>query len=322
MFNQIKLIDIVKNNQSGQRLDQTATELFSDFSRSLIKKWLLDGKVYVNNLIITKPSTKVKMGQTIRIELEFQNKKQHLEAQNIFLDIVYEDNYLLVINKPRDFVVHPGAGTYDGTLLNALLYHYPGIEKIPRAGIVHRLDKNTTGLMIIAKTLPSYTYFVQEFQKRNIIREYEAIVIGTITFSGKIDEPISRHSTKRTLMAVSPIGKYAITHYQVIECFREYTHLHLRLETGRTHQIRVHMSYLQHPLLGDYSYGAYMKIPKGASKTLVEMIRAFDRQALHASTLKFKHPITGKMMKFHSSLPSDILSMIKIFREDIRSYNL
>ncbi|MGY2575332.1 23S rRNA pseudouridine(1911/1915/1917) synthase RluD [Vibrio sp. C8] len=315
MAQQIELTQTVKDSQLGQRLDQAVAELFADFSRSRLKEWLLDGKITVDGQVVTKPRTKVMGGEEITVQAELEDEVRW-EAQDIPLDIVYEDDDIIVINKPRDFVVHPGAGTPDGTVLNALLFHYPPIAEVPRAGIVHRLDKDTTGLMVVAKNVPVQTRLVRELQKRNITREYEAIAIGKMTAGGMIDKPIGRHSTKRTLMAVSPMGKPAVTHYRVAEHFREHTRIRLRLETGRTHQIRVHMSYLQHPLLGDTAYGGRARIPKGASQELTDMIRNFDRQALHAVMLKFKHPATGEEMEFHAPVPEDMVTMTEALRAD------
>ncbi|MDE1313550.1 23S rRNA pseudouridine(1911/1915/1917) synthase RluD [Vibrio aestuarianus] len=317
MAQQIELTNTVKDSQLGQRLDQAVAELFADFSRSRLKEWLLDGKVQVNGEVITKPRTKVMGGEIITVQAELEDEERW-EAQDIPLDIVYEDDDIIVINKPRDFVVHPGAGTPDGTVLNALLFHYPAIAEVPRAGIVHRLDKDTTGLMVVAKTVPAQTHLVRALQKRNITREYEAIAIGTMTAGGMIDKPIGRHSTKRTLMAVSPLGKPAVTYYRVAEHFREHTRIRLRLETGRTHQIRVHMSYLQHPLLGDTAYGGRARIPKGATEELAEMIRGFDRQALHAVMLRFNHPVTGEELEFHAPVPDDMVEMAEALRVDTK----
>ncbi|HGZ7340220.1 TPA: 23S rRNA pseudouridine(1911/1915/1917) synthase RluD [Vibrio parahaemolyticus] len=321
MAQQIVLTNTVKDSQLGQRLDQAIAELFADFSRSRLKEWLLDGKVQVNGEVVTKPRTKVMGGEEITLQAELEDEERW-EAQDILLDIVYEDDDIIVINKPRDFVVHPGAGTPDGTVLNALLYHYPDIAEVPRAGIVHRLDKDTTGLMVVAKTVPAQTRLVRALQKRNITREYEAIAIGRMTAGGKVDQPIGRHSTKRTLMAVAPLGKPAVTHYRVAEHFREHTRIRLRLETGRTHQIRVHMSYLQHPLLGDTAYGGRARIPTGASQELTDMIRGFDRQALHAVMLRFEHPITGEELEFHAPVPDDMVAMTEALRKDTEEYGL
>lgn len=321
MAQQIELTHTVKDSQLGQRLDQAIAELFADFSRSRLKEWLVDGKVQVNGEVVTKPRTKVMGGEIITLQAELEDEERW-EAQDIPLDIVYEDGDIMVINKPRDFVVHPGAGTPDGTVLNALLHHYPDIAEVPRAGIVHRLDKDTTGLMVVAKTVPAQTRLVRALQKRNITREYEAIAIGRMTAGGLVEQPIGRHSTKRTLMAVSPMGKPAVTHYRVAEHFREHTRIRLRLETGRTHQIRVHMSYLQHPLLGDSAYGGRARIPSGASEELAEMIRKFDRQALHAVMLKFDHPVTGEELEFHAPVPDDMVEMAEALRQDTQHHGL
>ncbi|MDV6252434.1 23S rRNA pseudouridine(1911/1915/1917) synthase RluD [Vibrio sp. EA2] len=321
MAQQIVLTNTVKDSQLGQRLDQAIAELFADFSRSRLKEWLVEGKVQVNGEVVTKPRTKVMGGEEITLQAELEDEERW-EAQDIPLDIVYEDDDIIVINKPRDFVVHPGAGTPDGTVLNALLHHYPDIAEVPRAGIVHRLDKDTTGLMVVAKTVPAQTRLVRALQKRNITREYEAIAIGRMTAGGKVDQPIGRHSTKRTLMAVAPMGKPAVTHYRVAEHFREHTRIRLRLETGRTHQIRVHMSYLQHPLLGDTAYGGRARIPAGASQELTDMIRGFDRQALHAAMLRFAHPVTGEELEFHAPIPDDMVAMTEALRKDTEEHGL
>lgn len=321
MAQQIELTNTIKDSQLGQRLDQAIAELFADFSRSRLKEWLLEGKVQVDGEVVKKPRTKVMGGEVITLQAELEDEERW-EAQDIPLDIVYEDDDIIVINKPRDFVVHPGAGTPDGTVLNALLHHYPAIAEVPRAGIVHRLDKDTTGLMVVAKTVPAQTRLVRALQKRNITREYEAIAIGRMTAGGKVEQPIGRHSTKRTLMAVTPMGKPAVTHYRVAEHFREHTRIRLRLETGRTHQIRVHMAYLQHPLLGDTAYGGRARIPSGATQELAEKIRSFDRQALHAVMLRFEHPVTGEQLEFHADVPDDMVEMAEALRQDTQEHGL
>lgn len=317
MSQQIELTSTIKVSQLGQRLDQAVAEIFTDFSRSRLKEWLLAGNIKVDGEVITKPRTKMMGGEAITLLAEIE-AEDRWEAQDIPLDIVYEDDDILVINKPRDFVVHPGAGTPDRTVLNALLHHYPSIAEVPRAGIVHRLDKDTTGLMVVAKTVPAQTRLVRALQKRKITREYEAIAIGRMTAGGKVEQPIGRHSTKRVLMAVTPTGKEAVTHYRVAEHFREHTRIRLRLETGRTHQIRVHMSYLQHPLLGDTPYGGRARIPSGASEQLTDMIRQFDRQALHAAMLRFDHPVTGELLEFQAPIPDDMVAMTEALREDAK----
>ncbi|CAM4422688.1 23S rRNA pseudouridine(1911/1915/1917) synthase RluD [Vibrio agarivorans] len=321
MAQQIELTQTVQDSQLGQRLDQAIAEMFTDFSRSRLKEWLLAGKVSMDGQVVTKPRTKVMGGEVIVLQAELEDEERW-EAQDIPLNIVYEDDDIMVINKPRDFVVHPGAGTPDGTVLNALLHHYPDIAEVPRAGIVHRLDKDTTGLMVVAKTVRSQTRLVRALQKRKITREYEAIAIGRMTAGGRVEEPIGRHSTKRTLMAVTPTGKPAVTHYRVAEHFREHTRIRLRLETGRTHQIRVHMAYLQHPLLGDIAYGGRARIPREASAELTDMIRQFDRQALHAAMLRFEHPVTGEEVEFHAPIPDDMVVMTEALRADTELHGL
>lgn len=258
-------------------------------------------------------------GEQIVIDAEIEEEARW-EAQDIPLNIVYEDDDILVINKPRDLVVHPGAGNPDGTVLNALLHHFPAIADVPRAGIVHRLDKDTTGLMVVAKTVPAQTHLVESLQLREFTREYEAVAIGRMTAGGTVNEPISRHSTKRTHMAVHPMGKPATTHYRIMEHFRAHTRLRLRLETGRTHQIRVHMSHINHPLVGDPLYGGRPRPPKGASEAFIGTLRGFDRQALHATMLRLYHPITGIEMEWHAPLPQDMVDLINALKADTEEF--
>ncbi|OTA17968.1 ribosomal large subunit pseudouridine synthase C [Xenorhabdus vietnamensis] len=319
MAQQIRLNAIVAESQLGQRLDQALAELFPDYSRSRIKEWILDNKVQVNGKLINKPKEKVLGSEEIFIDAIIEEDARW-EPQDIELNIVYEDDDILVINKPRDLVVHPGAGNPDGTVLNALLYRYPEIADVPRAGIVHRLDKDTTGLMVVAKTVPAQTRLVESLQLREITREYEAIALGCMTAGGTVEEPISRHPTKRTHMAVHPMGKPAVTHYRVMEHFRAYTRLRLRLETGRTHQIRVHMAHIKHPLVGDPLYGGRPRPLKGASDEFREVMRSFDRQALHATMLRLYHPITGIEMEWHAPLPDDMIKLIEVMKADAESF--
>ncbi len=319
MAQQVQLTATVSESQLGQRLDQTLAELFPDYSRSRIKEWILNQRVSVNGTVTDKPKEKVLGGERVTIDAEIE-EEQRWEPQNIPLDIVYEDEDIIVINKPRDFVVHPGAGNPDGTVLNALLHHYPAIADVPRAGIVHRLDKDTTGLMVVAKTVPAQTHLVDALQRREITREYEAVAIGTMTAGGTVDEPISRHSTKRTHMSVHPMGKPAVTHYRIMEHFRAHTRLRLRLETGRTHQIRVHMSHIDHPLVGDPLYGGRPRPPKGASEDFITTLRGFDRQALHATMLRLYHPISGIEMEFHAAIPQDMIDLIDALKADTEMF--
>jgi 23S rRNA pseudouridine1911/1915/1917 synthase len=238
------------------------------------------------------------------------------------LEIVHEDDELLVLNKPAGLVVHPAAGHGDGTLLNALLHHHPALELLPRAGIVHRLDKETTGLMVVAKTLPAQTALVAQLQARNVHREYEAVVVGLPTGGGRVDAPIGRHPRDRQRMAVvraeSPSGKPAVTHYRLIQRFRAHTHLRCLLETGRTHQIRVHMAHINHPLVGDPVYGGRFRIPAGMAAERVEALRSFPRQALHARRLALAHPRTGEEVQWEAPLPADMEALLAMLEADLR----
>ncbi|MFY3772290.1 Ribosomal large subunit pseudouridine synthase D [Providencia manganoxydans] len=315
MAQQVQLNATVAESQLGQRLDQALAELFPDYSRSRIKEWILDDRVQVNGKVINKPKEKVLGGEQILVDALIEEENRW-EPQDIPLDVVYEDDDILVINKPRGLVVHPGAGNPDGTILNALLYRYPEIVDVPRAGIVHRLDKDTTGLMVVAKTVPAQTRLVESLQLREITREYEAVAVGRMTAGGMVEEPISRHPTKRTHMAVHPMGKPAVTHYRIMEHFRAHTRLRLRLETGRTHQIRVHMAHINHPLIGDPLYGGRPRPLKGASEAFLDVMRKFDRQALHATMLRLYHPISGIQMEWHAPLPDDMVELIEALKAD------
>ncbi|CAD5266585.1 23S rRNA pseudouridine synthase [Alteromonas sp. 38] len=299
----------------GLRLDQVLADLFPEYSRSKLKTWIQGGNVSVDGQVITVPRHKMQMDEvvTVSAEIEVQVTSQ---AQDIALDIVYEDEHILVINKPADLVVHPGAGNPSGTVLNALLNHVPDIDKVPRAGIVHRLDKDTTGLMVVAKTLPAQTHLVDQLQTRVMSREYEAVAMGTMVAGGVVDAPIGRHATKRTHMAVRENGKPAVTHFRVIEKFRAYTHLRLKLETGRTHQIRVHMAHIKHPLLGDPTYSGRPRLPKGASDDFVNTLRGFQRQALHAAQLSLYHPESEEWMTWQAPLPKDMQDLLAAVRLD------
>ncbi len=245
-------------------------------------------------------------------------KNNSWEPQNIPLNVIYEDKEILVINKTRGLVVHPGSGNRDKTILNALLYHYPDLVNVPRAGIVHRLDKDTTGLMVVAKTFLAQTQLIKSLQLREITREYEAIVVFRMTTGGVIDKPIARDPIKRTCMAIHPMGKHAITHYRIIEHFRDHTHLRVRLETGRTHQIRVHMAHIHHPLIGDSLYNKRSCSFKGVSDACFKIIDKFDRPALHATMLRLYHPISGIQMKWNATLPNDMIELISALKADFQ----
>ncbi len=311
--------DTVPESCLGKRFDQTLAEMFPDYSRSRLKEWILAGHVTVNGQVIDKAREKMFGGEQIAINTEIEAEIR-FEAQDIPLNIVYEDDDILVINKPAGLVVHPGAGNPDGTVLNALLHHCPKLDVVPRAGIVHRLDKDTTGLMVVAKTIAAQTNLVESLQAREITREYEAVANGIMTAGGIVDEPIGRHPTKRTHMAVTFSGRPSVTHYRVMEKFRLHTRLRLRLETGRTHQIRVHMAHITHPLVGDPVYGGRPRPPKNASEELREMLRQFKRQALHAAMLSLYHPITGELMTWHADVPKDMVALTDMLRDDSKDH--
>ncbi len=311
----INLSGRVALEQCDQRLDQTIAELFTDYSRSRLKEWIMAGYVKVDGEIVTKARIKVLGEEIIEVNAFIELEERH-KAEDIPLNIVFEDEHILVINKPAGLVVHPGAGNGSGTILNALLHHHPEIDNVPRAGIVHRLDKDTSGLMVVAKTIPAQTKLVKMMQKRDITREYEAIAIGQMTAGGKIEAPIARHPTRRTHMAVDPEGKEAITRYRIAEKFRAHTRLRLRLETGRTHQIRVHMSFMRHALLGDPVYGGRPKPVRHSSPELIGAMQDFKRQALHAIKLQLVHPITGEEMRWQAPVPDDMVKMAALLRQD------
>ena len=314
MSDRIRLSAQVSPESGGQRLDQVAAQLFPDFSRSRLQGWIKDGSLLVDGeRKRTRDSVYGGEELTLDAEREVQGEWQ---PEAIELDILYEDSALLVINKPAGLVVHPAAGHQDGTLLNALLHHCPELAKVPRAGIVHRLDKDTTGLMVVAKTIESQTDLVAQLQARTVSREYECVVTGVMTAGGKGDQPIARHGTQRQKMAVVAGGKQAISHYRVINRFRAHTHVKVKLETGRTHQIRVHMSYIHFPLVGDPVYGGRLRIPPGASPELIKELREFPRQALHARRLELEHPDDGRHMSWQVPLPEDMQHLLALLRED------
>jgi len=318
MSDLIQLAAEVPFDLGGQRLDQVAAQLFPEHSRSRLAGWIKDGHLTVDGAVL-RPKDVVHAGSRLALEVQLEAQGEW-KAQDIELDIVYEDEHILVIDKPAGLVVHPAAGHQDGTLLNALLHHVPHLANVPRAGIVHRLDKDTTGLMVVAKTLEAHTNLVAQLQARSVSRIYEAIVVGVIVAGGKIDAPISRHGVMRQKMAVVSTGKQAISHYRVLERFRSHTHTRVKLETGRTHQIRVHMLHIGFPLVGDPVYGGRFRIPPGASPTLVESLRDFPRQALHARFLELDHPATGVRMKWESPLPDDFTWLLSLLRQDNESF--
>ncbi|WP_323847387.1 23S rRNA pseudouridine(1911/1915/1917) synthase RluD [Microbulbifer magnicolonia] len=300
---------------AGHRLDQAAAELIPDYSRARLQSWIKGGQLTVNGAA-ARPKDKLFGGEQLRLRAELEPQGEWL-AQALDLEIVYEDESLLVINKPAGLVVHPAAGNPDNTLLNGLLHHCPDLAKIPRAGIVHRLDKDTSGLMVVAKTLPAQADLVDQLKERSVSREYDALVQGRITAGGTVDAPMGRHRQNRLKMAVLDFGgKEAITHYRVQERFRAHTLLRCKLETGRTHQIRVHMAHIHHPLLGDPLYGGRPKLPPEAAPELVAALQQFPRQALHAAELALLHPVTGEEMHWCAPMPADMLQLLDLLRAD------
>ncbi len=299
---------------SGRRLDQAMAELFGDYSRSRLQKWIKAGRVTLNHKQL-RARDKVAAGDTIRLRIE---DEQLVEAvsQPIDLDIRYEDEHLLIINKPAGLVVHPAAGNPDGTMLNGLLHHDPSLQELPRAGIVHRLDKETSGLLVVARTLKAHKRLVELLQAREIHREYRTIVNGVMISGGTIDEPIGRHPVQRKRMAVVHTGKPARTDYRVLQRFRAHSLLQVKLHSGRTHQIRVHMAHINYPVVGDPVYGGRLKIPAGASEELKSTLRSFRRQALHAFKLGFAHPETGEWMEWECAIPDDMQQLLAELQDD------
>jgi 23S rRNA pseudouridine1911/1915/1917 synthase len=303
---------------AGRRLDQALAGLFPDYSRSRLSAWIKSGAVLLDGESAV-PRQIVRGGETIALSVRMEREIGAL-AQDIALDIRYEDAEVIVVNKPAGLVVHPGAGNHDGTLQNALLFHDPGLAAIPRGGIVHRLDKDTSGLMVVARTMRAHTALVAQLSARDMHRVYAALVYGSMIAGGRIDAPLGRHPHDRLKQAVREDGRDAITHYRVRERFRAMTLVECRLETGRTHQIRVHMAHVKHPLVGDSQYGGLLKLPKAASPDFVAALRAFKRQALHAERLEFAHPKGGKTIAIEAEPPADMQALFAALREDARAH--
>jgi len=302
---------------AGRRFDQSLAEMFPDYSRSRLSGWIKSGVVTLDGQQVASRHL-LRGGEQVRLEVELDVEVTSA-PQAIALDIVYEDDHLLVLNKPAGLVVHPGAGNAAGTLLNGLLHLDPRLAELPRAGIVHRLDKDTSGLMVVARTLPACTALIDLLSRHEVERQYEAVVMGTMVAGGTVDEPIGRSMGDRLRQAVrdEEDGKRAVTHYRLRERFRAHSLLQCQLETGRTHQIRVHMAHIGHPLIGDPLYGGGLKLPKGASEELTITLRGFRRQALHAEKLSFVHPVSGEALSFSAERPSDQRELIEALRTDL-----
>jgi len=315
----IQLETTVPETLNGHRFDQALVNLFPQYSRSQHQQWIKNGQTTLNGQQ-HRPRDKVQTGQTVTINASLENESSWA-AQNIPLNIVYEDEHLIVIDKPAGLIVHPGAGNPDQTLVNALLYYDPKLAHLPRAGIIHRLDKDTTGLLVVARSLEAHNALTKAMQDREIKREYEAIVQGVMVAGGDIEAPIGRHPTKRTQMAVTQAGKPAITHYRVLQRFHAHTHIRIQLETGRTHQIRVHFQHSNYPLVGDKTYIKRVKIPAGITDNLKQALKTFPRQALHAIALSLSHPISGKVLTWESPLPTDMCELIVALQEDANTHH-
>ena len=310
------IIKILTEDFAGKRLDAVLAELFPEYSRSRLKIWIDEGQVLVNGEI-EKPKKKMAGDEEIQLTVQTIESELDYVAEDIPLDIIHQDESIIVVNKPAGLVVHPAAGHYTGTLLNALLHFDSSLAEIPRAGIVHRLDKDTTGLMVVARNLTSHKYLVDQIQQHDVIREYQAVVHGVLTGGGVVDQPIGRHPHDRIKMAVRENGREAVTHYRLQERFREHSHVKVQLETGRTHQIRVHMSYLRHSIVGDPVYAGRQRIPKGATPELVKYIQSFKRQALHAWRLSFVHPEHGEDVTYEAPLPEDMQKLLSLLHADV-----
>ena len=308
----------VPDEAAGRRFDAVLAELFPEYSRSRLAAWIKSGDALLDGGP-ARPRDPVRGGETVSLAAVAEVQTEAV-AEDIPLDILYEDPDLFVLDKPAGLVVHPGDGNPAGTLVNALLYRDPALALLPRAGIVHRLDKDTSGVMVVARTLPAHTGLVAQLAAREVHRQYLAVVVGALVSGGTANAAIDRHPRDRLRMAVREDGKDAVTHFRLRERFRAHTALECRLETGRTHQIRVHMQHLRHPIVGDPLYGGPLKLPKGASEELAAQLRGFRRQALHAETLEFAHPVSGEAVRVSAPVPADMLELLRVLRADSRAW--
>ena len=299
---------------SGKRFDVALATLYPEYSRSRLQSWIKSGDALIEGEK-RRPRDPVTTGEHVTLQAAQQEVVQW-GAENIPLEILYEDESILFINKPAGMVVHPAVGNWSGTLVNGLLHHAPHLAEVPRAGIVHRLDKDTSGVLVVAKTLEAHAHLVRQLQDRAMKREYQAICKGVMTAGGTVDAAIGRHRVDRKKIAVTESGKPAVTHYRVIEKFRAHTWVRLTLETGRTHQIRVHMEHVRFALLGDPVYGHRLQIPAKSSPELIDALRNFKRQALHAARLGLEHPKTGEWVEFEAEIPQDMVEMVELLRLD------
>jgi 23S rRNA pseudouridine1911/1915/1917 synthase len=304
---------IIPERMAGQRLDVALSEMLPDYSRSKITAWIRSGEALINQKSF-KPKDKVNGFEMVELTIS-QKQKNDWVGEDIPLNMIFEDEDIIVLNKAVGLVTHPGAGNWSGTLANALLHYEPKLATLDRAGIVHRLDKNTSGLMVVAKNEKSQKYLVEQLQTHSISREYSTIVYGHMIAGGTIDEAIGRDTKDRVKQAVSSHGKEAITHYRVIDRYQNHTHVKAILETGRTHQIRVHLSHIGYPLIGDPMYGGKVRFPKKADEVLKEALVSFKRQALHARKLTLTHPTSGDLMSWKAPLPDDMLALLDVLND-------
>ncbi len=300
----------------GMRLDQVAAELFPDYSRNRLATWIKEGQLTVDGQTV-RPRDKATASAHLILKVT-DEPVIDWQPQSLPLDIIFEDEHLLLVNKPAGVVFNPAEGHADGTLVNALLAHAPELDALPRGGIVHRLDKETSGIMFVARSSLAHKSLVAQLSDRTVSRTYCAVCTGALTGGGKIDAPIDRHPTARTKMAVVADGKPAVTHYRIAHRFKHYTQLQVNLETGRTHQIRVHMAHRKWPLIGDPVYGGRQRVPAGASELLMSTLRAFPRQALHAQALEFEHPASGDWVEFETELPDDLVNLLEVLESEDR----
>ncbi len=301
---------IIPERFAGQRIDTALSEMLPDYSRSKISSWVRSGMATIKGKPF-KPKDKADGEEIVTLSI-IKEPSVEWSAENIKLDVVYQDEDIIVVNKPAGLVTHPGSGNWTGTLANALLHYDSGLQNLDRAGIVHRLDKNTSGLMVVARSEVAQKYLSEQIQEHQVSREYSAIVYGHMISGGTIDEPIGRDPKDRIKQAVVDNGKIALTHYRVIDRFSHHTHVKAVLETGRTHQIRVHMSHIGHPLVADPMYGGRLRFPKKADEKLKDALKGFNRQALHSRKLALKHPVSGELMSWEAPLPKDLQQLLEV----------
>lgn len=300
---------------AGQRFDQALARLFPEYSRSRLTQWIKDGHALLDGNP-ARPRDAVMDGQRVALTVVVEPQTA-VAAEDLPLDIAYEDAALIVVNKPAGLVVHPGAGNRAGTLQNALLHHAPELAELPRSGLVHRLDKDTSGLLVVARTLESHTKMVAALQAREFEREYLAVVNGVMTGGGTVDAPLGRHATDRVRMSVREDGREAVTHYRVLQRYRAHTQVAVQLETGRTHQIRVHLAHVRYPIVGDPVYGRRLTLPPAATPLLKETLQGFRRQALHARRLGLVHPVSGEAMSWEAPPPQDLQALLAALADDL-----